>query len=241
MRQLLDSFDRIFVINLSTRADRRAEMDAQLRRVGLSLASRNVTVFEAVRPEHEGDFPSIGARGCFMSHLGVLKEALRLGLSSVLILEDDADFAPGPHCTEVQACLEQEDWAIFYGGYRVDALPRTRLACVCVPPATAVETAHFIAMRGQVLIASLIAYMEAQLVRPAGDPRGGPMHVDGTYSWFRKEHGRYTTLLAVPPIAFQRASKSDIAELPLLDRAWGLRFVAAKWRSCRNALRQAMS
>jgi len=240
MRQLLESFDRIYVINLRTRPDRRAEMDAQLRRVGLGLAAKNVTLFDAVRPENRGEFASIGARGCFMSHLGVLNQALRSRLSRVLILEDDADFAPGPHCAEVQARLELEDWDIFYGGYRLDAVPPSRLACVRLPSTQRVETTHFIAFRGQELISSLVGYMEAQLRRPAGDPQGGPMDVDGTYSWFRREHGHYTTLLAAPPIAYQRASKSDVlARLPLVDRAWGIRFMAAKWRACRNALRQA--
>lgn len=240
MRRLLQSFDRTYVINLRTRADRRAEMDAQLRRIGLNLRADNIQVFDAVRPQDPGGFPSIGARGCFLSHLGVLQDARRRGLSSVLILEDDANFDPGPHCAGVLDCLQRQDWGFFYGGYRVGALPPAQQACVRLQASQEVQATHCLAMRGQELIAALIDYMEAQLRRSPGDPRGGPMHVDGTYSWFRREHPEACTLLAVPPVARQRASRSDVDRPRFLDRAWGIRFVVGKLRSCKNALRQAV-
>src|SRR5690606_31802208 len=87
-----DLFEAIYVINLAYRADRRLEMSAELARLGLSFDDPKVTLFAAVRPEDAGEFPSVGARGCFMSHLGILHSALALGLRSILILEDDADF-----------------------------------------------------------------------------------------------------------------------------------------------------
>ncbi|HAX77040.1 MAG TPA: LPS biosynthesis glycosyltransferase, partial [Cyanobacteria bacterium UBA11372] len=46
-------------------------------------------MFPAIRPDDAGDFPSIGARGCFESHLAILKQALADRLSNVLIVEDD--------------------------------------------------------------------------------------------------------------------------------------------------------
>jgi len=89
---LLTLMDAIYVINLPYRTDRRAEIDVQLARAGLSLSHPKVHLFEAVRPDEPGPFPSIGARGCFLSHLGVLKDAAMRGFDKVLVLEDDADF-----------------------------------------------------------------------------------------------------------------------------------------------------
>ena len=59
-----------YVINLEDRTDRRAEMEQQLRRVGWQAA-----FVAAIRPVDAGDFPSVGARGCFLSHLATLKQA----------------------------------------------------------------------------------------------------------------------------------------------------------------------
>lgn len=36
------------------------------------------------------------------------------------------------------------------------------------------------------------------------------MHVDGAYSWFRKDHPFLRTLLADPELGYQRPSRSDI-------------------------------
>ena len=85
-------FDRIYVINLAERADRREEMSEQLARVGLSFDDPSIELFEACRPQSAGDFPSIGARGCFLSHFGVIENAVSNGYDSILILEDDMDW-----------------------------------------------------------------------------------------------------------------------------------------------------
>jgi GR25 family glycosyltransferase involved in LPS biosynthesis len=78
-----------FVINLATRADRRAEMEAQLNRVGWQAE-----FFAAFRPNAAEGFPSIGARGCYLSHLAVLRLGLR-SRNHVLIMEDDLNFVEG--------------------------------------------------------------------------------------------------------------------------------------------------
>ena len=57
----------------------------------------------------------------------------------------------------------------------------------------------------------LVEYLEACLVRPPGDPVGGPMHVDGALSMFRSFHPEFITLIAQPPLASQRSSRSDIS------------------------------
>ena len=76
--------EEIIYINLDRRTDRRAEMEAELGRLGLS-ARRFSAV--AKRP---------GIVGCGYSHLAVLKEAREKGLQSILILEDDFEAVVPP-------------------------------------------------------------------------------------------------------------------------------------------------
>jgi glycosyl transferase, family 25 len=185
-------FAKAYVINLPSRSDRRREMSAELKRIGLEAEW-----FNAVRPDDRGEFESIGARGCFLSHLGVLRRSL--DLESVLILEDDVNFVRDFRWPKIRP-----DWSIFYGGYRFR-------------PDGDVETTHFVAFRSNA-IRLLVPYMEAQLSRRAGDALGGPMHVDGTYLWFRREHPELVTVLARPELGYQRHSRSDI--YPGTRRSW---------------------
>ena len=68
---LSDGFEHeTFVINLPYRTDRRSEMQRELSRIGW-----NAQFFPAIRPASAGSFSSIGAHGCFLSHLAVLKAA----------------------------------------------------------------------------------------------------------------------------------------------------------------------
>ena len=71
----------IFYINLEHRVDRRNHVETQLSKIGLQGVQR----FNAIKMEN-------GAIGCSMSHLKVLQQALKLGLSHVLIVEDDIEF-----------------------------------------------------------------------------------------------------------------------------------------------------
>ncbi len=241
MSHPMDYFERIFIINLPSRTDRQAEIAAQLKAIGLSLAEGRVELFSAVRPETAEGFSSIGARGCFMSHLGVLRTAQRLGLQRVAIFEDDLDFA-ADFSARIQSLiqdLEREDWSIFYGGHRMIPAPLTRLpsGLAKVAPDVAIETCHFMALQGEA-ISSAIDYLERILGRPAGDPEGGPMHVDGAYNWFRQANPQFKTVLAIPELGFQRASRTDIHDLRWYDTAPLIRNGVACLRWVKNALKR---
>ena len=92
--KIFDAFERIVVINLPERTDRRREMTAELRRAGIDRRDPRLQFFAGIRPADAGQYPSIGARGCFESHLGVIREAIRDRVESVLILEDDLALHP---------------------------------------------------------------------------------------------------------------------------------------------------
>ena len=235
MTHPFDSFERIYIINLASRADRRAEMAEQLRSIGLGFNSAAVRLFDAIRPTDAGPFPSIGSRGCFMSHLGVLKDAVAAGFQRILIVEDDLNFAPdfAQRSERLVARIAAPDWGMFYGGHEVPGHPSALDGAVDLKPEEPVQTTHFVALQGPTVNAAA-AYLAAMLLRPSGDADGGPMHVDGAYSWFRREYPHVRTWIAVPPLGYQRASRTDIHALRWFDKMRAVRDVASMLRRLRN-------
>ncbi|MCF8211986.1 MAG: glycosyltransferase family 25 protein [Rhodoferax sp.] len=234
-------FDQVVVINLASRPDRRREMRAQLQQIGLDFGAPGVQVFEATKPVDPAGFSSAGARGCFLSHLAVLRMARDQAARSVLILEDDVNFSEGfiERFAAMSQFLEHRAWGMVYGSYALDA-PLTRSAtapCVQVEPQRSIGTTAYVAVHGKHL-GALVSYLEAMLERPAGDPAGGPMHIDGAYCWFRQAHPDVVTWLTTPPLAFQRASKTDVHALKWFDQATWLTCWVAMLRRWRNHLRR---
>jgi glycosyl transferase family 25 len=239
MSHALDYFERIFIINLPSRTDRQAEIALQLKAIGLSLDKANIELFPAVRPDAPEGFPSIGAKGCFMSHLGVLRTAQRLGLQRVAIFEDDLDFAAdfNMRIAPVVEQLASTNWSVFYGGYHMEqaSVGPVHGALVVSQPNELIGTTHFITFQGEAIQAA-VCYLEQILARPAGDPEGGPMHVDGAYNWFRRANPQFNTVLAVPELGFQRASRTDIHDLRWYDTTPLVREGMARLRLLKNAL-----
>jgi glycosyl transferase family 25 len=196
---------KTFIINLPDRSDRRLEMMRELKRVGWTAE-----FFPAIRPDGPGNFPSVGARGCFLSHLALLKLAMSRQLPSVAILEDDLNFCDefSRRWASAALALAQQDWAIFYAGH---ILAEQAEGVVALTPVTPVQCAHFMLINGWAL-PILIAGLETILSRDAGDPNGGPMHVDGAYSTLRAQNKDLRTLAYFPTMGYQRSSRSDIYE-----------------------------
>jgi hypothetical protein len=232
-------FGRVMVINLETRVDRRAEMGEQLRDIGLGFDSPNVQLFQATKPQHAAGFESVGAHGCFMSHLTVLRQARDQGVGSVVILEDDLNFCErfSEKFDTIARFLKSEPWGILYGSYFVsEPLEHSALPCVQATSKLLIGTTAFLAISGQ-HIPALVAYLEAMLTRLPGDPQGGPMHIDGAYCWFRQSHPEVVTWLCNPAVGFQRASKTDVHSLRWFDRVAWLAWLIAKVRRLRNRMK----
>ena len=203
----------ILVINLAYRTDRRSEMEVQLRRIGWSAE-----FFPAVRPDEAGGFPSIGARGCFLSHLAVLKIARDRHVSKLIILEDDLNFVDGfrERWDELLATLDSVEWSIAYAGHLLVTASvgwsTFNFVANCHP-----VYRHFMIINGSA-IETLIEGLEMILVRPPGDPLGGPMHVDGAYSTLRAQNANLNTYFVSPPRGYQRSSRTDIGDVKWFDR-----------------------
>lgn len=203
--------DARYVISLPHRTDRQKAMRRELSRIGWEAE-----FFPAVRPDNAAGFPSIGARGCFLSHLAVLKQAIQDGADRLIILEDDLSFVRdfSTRWPTVLAKLEAENWDVFYPGHVIENLPE---GLVWLDPSTAVRCTHFMMISGRVL-PMLVVGLETILSRPAGHPLGGPMHVDGAYSTIRAQCPELATFVHGPALGFQRPSRTDISAPRWFDR-----------------------
>lgn len=207
-------------------------MAEQVKRIGLSLPSERISIFDAVRPPDAGNFPTLGARGCFMSHLGVLREAQRRGLHRVMVWEDDLDFTEDftASLEGMRSTLDREDWSMFYGTYAApNGIPDGGSPLRRADSTTQLVNTQFMAFQGTAIQAAA-DYLEKMLSRPAGDPAGGPMHVDGALNWFRKAHPDRITLLSVPQLGFERPSRTDVHELGWYDRVPVLKSIVESLR-----------
>jgi hypothetical protein len=230
------SFDEVRIINLVDRKDRRREITEQLDKIG-GLVS-NISFFDAHRPESPGEFPSLGARGCFESHLSILREARDRKVQTLLILEDDLDFTRDGRARmePIFAELGSKEWSFFYGAHVMPANGRRGLAEIGADEP--IMTTSFVAARGAA-IPELVEFLQAMSKRPAGSPDWGPMHVDGAYTVFRQLNPNRRTFAAFPSLGRQRSSPSDVTQSQMiLDRWAGTRLIASHLRRGYNWMKR---
>jgi hypothetical protein len=224
------------IINLPERRDRRREVMKELAMIGMRPGVHGVEFFDAIRPADQAGFPTAGVRGCFLSHLEVLREAEALGHESVLIIEDDLAISPLLPAVfeEAQKVLESENWGIVYFGYMKTDV-QTESDKKLIPFDGPVGCAHFYAVHRRV-IPQLIAFLEDLQQRKPGDPKGGPMHYDGALTTFRHQNPAVLSLVANPCLGVQRSSRSDISA-PWYERFPVLRQVSDSARAVRSWFR----
>jgi len=204
-----------YVINLESRVDRREQMARQLAMVGWEAE-----FFPAVRPDDAGGFETIGARGCFMSHLNVLRKAAAQD-RHVIVLEDDLNFSDRfdrlwPAAAEN---LSPTAWSIFYPGHLLqDVSPGLHF----VDSKKGLWCTHFMVVHKQ-SISTIVSALDTILSRPPGHPLGGPMHVDAAYNLIRHQNPKLSTCIYSPVLGYQRASRSDVSVHRWYDRIKPLR------------------
>jgi glycosyl transferase family 25 len=238
---LLNFFDKSYIINLPERSDRCEQMKQELRMLGLSEPSERVVFFPAIKPTDRGEFPSIGARGCFLSHLDVLKEAKRQNLNHLLIMEDDLSFT-GFLMKQQEIVvneLQRLNWDFAYLGHGL-SLPFNSKG-IFQAYSEPLRLTHFLAINKKT-IAQLVDFLEEILRRPSGHPEGGPMHVDGAYSTFRQRNPQVVTLIANPSLGFQRSSPSNVDgykwfdKIPVFSHLFGKVRHIKNWQRRRSVL-----
>ena len=206
---MFSAFDSIRVISLPDRLDRRTEISKELARVGLAVGEGPVRMFDAIRPADAAGFPSVGARGCYLSHLHVLREALEAGTKRLLVLEDDALFTREiSGAGELLDLCKSDDWDFLYPGHVM--LPAIPGPLHWIPKDDWLMCTHAYAVNHRVL-KPLVAYLEEALSRPVGHPGGGPMHLDAAYNHFMRDHPHVLTYRSKRSVVIQRSSRSDVA------------------------------
>jgi hypothetical protein len=128
--------------------------------------------------------------------------------------------------------LQDGRWHFAYLGH-VEAMPATGDEPAWQFTGHPLVTAHFYALNRAVL-RPLRDHLQACLTRPPGDPLGGPMHVDGAYSFYRARHPEALTLIAAPSLGGQRSSRSDIYPNKWYDRTPVIKDFAGVARGLKN-------
>jgi hypothetical protein len=121
----LGFFDQVRIINLPSRADRRQETESEFSANGFPGPASCGLFFPAIAPEDAAGFPNRGVRGCYLSHLSILRQARDAGANRVLILEDDIAFVRDIASLGLQAvlALDEQAWDIAYFGHALPSLP----------------------------------------------------------------------------------------------------------------------
>lgn len=233
-----DAFEAVYLINLPDRKDRRRRLETQLASVGLRSGNPKLCWVEGIRPFEKGPFESIGARGCFLSHLACFESACERKLTRILILEDDACFPTIAHeqLSSDLSKLKINSWGIWYGGHRVfdSSAPSVTLQSPYqIPSETRIDTAHCVAFNGAA-IECIRDFLRLILTRPPGHHEAGPMHVDGAYTTWRRLNPKVITLISMPAICNQHASRSDIGATRWFDKTPGFREAVTLLRNLRR-------
>jgi glycosyl transferase, family 25 len=235
-------FDAIYLINLRERTDRRRELEAELCSVGLLPGDPKLIWLNAVRPETSGEFPNIGAYGCFLSHLACLQAALASKHTRILIMEDDACFprSAASRLRDALIRLKGSEWQIWYGGHLFvgNDQPHSHGWGTPVDRTVAIQKTHCIGFQGTATIDSIRKFFELILTRPAGHIEAGPMHTDGAYTTWRSLHAEAVTRATIPEVCVQRSSRSDIATISMVDRYAVTRLIVRPLRKLRNYMRR---
>lgn len=208
--RLCDYFDRVAIIHLPERRDRYRALAQELRRIGLDIQDGKVQIPHAPMPNDANGFPSKGVYGNFLSHLEILRSALRDGLQTVWVLEDDAIFSKRleRQQKEVVRGLEEWPWGVCFLGHSLKRELRTCARGLVVPPADFIW-AHCYAVHARAL-SRLVQYLERAVVLPQGHPEGGKLYIDGAFTHFRRLNPDVLTLVSNPALSVQRGSPSSL-------------------------------
>lgn len=119
--RLTDAFERVYILNLPFKTDRRERLAGHLRDLDLvdeSKVSWNTAICGDWAPPPAWWGSGNGAWGCLMSHARTLQDAIHAGLESFLVLEDDVVFHPEARqmLADFMAAVPSDWGQIYLGG-----------------------------------------------------------------------------------------------------------------------------
>jgi glycosyl transferase family 25 len=207
---LYEYFDRIAIIHLPERKDRFKSLSGELRSLGIDIAQPKVQIPHAPRPADLNGWPSRGVYGNFLSHLDILRQALKDGLQAIWVLEDDAIFSRRMRREQssLVAKLRQTEWGLCYFGHSLTHELATHPTGLVTPTADFMW-AHCYAVHARVL-PRIVAYLERAVDLPSGHPEGGRLYIDGAFTLFRRFNPDVVTLVCNPALSNQKGCPSDL-------------------------------
>ena len=231
---VIEYFDQVRIINTPSRKDRRAETQSEFERYGFNINTEKVKFFDGITFTNAKGFPNPGVRGCFHSHLNVLKNAELAKSTNVLILEDDIQFSKniinlGTLAVESLSVL---DWDIAYLGHDLTN-PNGELTWKKVTGP--MLRAHFYCINGKT-IARLVHFLEQIPERPVGHVDGGPMHYDGALNTFINSQKNLQVYYFSSNLGYQRPSKTNLHASHFFDSFIVLKPLVSLLRKCKREL-----
>lgn len=230
---IFNYFDGTFIINLPYRSDRRRETEHELFAHGISnWDDLRIEFFAATRPDTLDGFLKIGSRGSLISHLNALIEARSRGYRNVLLLEDDVAFEKvirDPIFLKELSTLLNSNWDLLYFGNNIecDKVSGSNKIGLWVDD---LMLSHSLAINST-LYDPLITHLQQVLERPFGHPLGGKVGFDPSMNLFRKQFSTLTYAV-VPPVGYQRSSKTDLGFERWFDNVPFLKHIASAYRRC---------
>jgi hypothetical protein len=155
---ILGLFHHAFLLNLPEDWARRERVLARLLAIGIEPE-----IFPGIRPDPSEScdpWKSHGRKGCFLSHVEMIKEAKKRGLPNVLICEDDATFHPDflklwnlmiLPTLRFRTLAEPEgpEWDLLYFYTRLSKLPALEGKDPCVVRIDGEVSTHFYAVHSR--------------------------------------------------------------------------------------------
>ena len=212
--------DKVFIINLEERVDRKNEMVKELEKAGIT----NYEFFKAIRPTSQEDVDRwnpkyvterpqwlktdlqkyrFGSLGCLLSHIGVMELSLKRNYERILILEDDVSFIRFVKGAKLQGTLDVIDAQI--GTNSVDML---YLGGNHNPNALKQVNNNIYRTFGTLTTASYIVNKSA-MEKILNRIKGCDKEVDVFYLYMQRE---MTCFTVIPMLTTQRPSYSDIVQ-----------------------------
>lgn len=239
MRRLFDQFDQVRIINLPERADRKAAVIEELARIGIEDFGTRISFFEARRPPKESSARGQPRpNGALISHREVMREALTAGADTLLVLEDDIFFRspPSNQTGAIEQAIRTTPWDVIYFGYLEPA--ESQLAGRPLADWSGrVIGGHFCGMNRR-FMERIVVFMDG-FGSPGPDGQIlNPTHRDGAFNLFIEKNPDVTRRLAVPNLAVQRSSRTDLHQNRFYDRTPILRDAADLVRTLLNHFRR---
>jgi GR25 family glycosyltransferase involved in LPS biosynthesis len=208
--RLYDYFDRIAIIHLPNRLDRYQSLSSELSAIDIDIKQPKVQIPYAPIPDDWNGWPSRGVYGNFLSHLGILRQALQDGLQTIWVLEDDAIFSRRMRREQrtLVDTLTERKWDLCFFGHSLTHELADQPTGFVAPNADFIW-AHCYAVHARAL-SRLVMYLERAVTLPPHHPEGSRLYIDAAFTHFRRQNQDIDVLVYNPALSIQKGCTSSL-------------------------------